>query len=490
MAAGVPQSFSPYRKWRVGFKVLFMSLVVLSVIVMANHLSRDYFKRIYLNERTKITLHPRTLKLLGSITNDVKVTLYYDKKEELYSTVAEVLGAYSRQNPKISVETVDYQRDPAGAQKLKEKYRLGAATDKNLVIFESAGTHRVVNGNSLAEYTLEPTRSEGETKYRRKPVTFRGEQMFTSYLLAVTSGKISKAYFLQGHGEHVVDSPEDTGYMKFAAALRQSVVDVANLNLLGTNPVPADCSVLIVGGPRAALSPIELEKIEKYLNEGGRLFALFNTSALGNNNTGKATGLEALLSRFGVLVTEVSVSDPDQSQFGSDVVVSAFSKHAMVNPLVGYGIVLDRPRPIINMGGRNQSSEGPRVEPVAFTGKNAFVIGDTNRTRRQFPLIAVMEQGAAATAQRGASRMVIAGDSFFLDNALIDAYANRDFAICAMDWLLDRTQLVEGLGARPVTEYRLIMTKTQYQQAQWILLGAMPGSVLLLGGLVWIRRRK
>src|SRR6185436_5932948 len=129
------------------------------------------------------------------------------------------------------------------------------------------------------------------------------------------------------------------------------------------------------------------------------------------------------------------------------------------------------------------------VDPVAFTSKNAFMIGDTNRTRFQFPLITVMEQSGAA-AQRGPNRMVIAGDSFFLDNAHIEAYANHDFAVCAMDWLLDRTQLVEGLGARPVTEYRLIMTKTQYQQAQWILLGAMPGGVLLLGGLVWIRRRK
>ena len=34
------------------------------------------------------------------------------------------------------------------------------------------------------------------------------------------------------------------------------------------------------------------------------------------------------------------------------------------------------------------------------------------------------------------------------------------------------------------------MTKTQLHQAQWVLLGALPGSVLLLGGLVWLRRRR
>jgi len=80
-------SFSPYRKWRIGFHVCLVSLLVLSVVVMVNYLSRDYFRRFYLSERTRIQLQPRTLKLLESLTNEVKVTLYYDKKDALYGTV-------------------------------------------------------------------------------------------------------------------------------------------------------------------------------------------------------------------------------------------------------------------------------------------------------------------------------------------------------------------------------------------------------------------
>jgi len=68
--------------------------------------------------------------------------------------------------------------------------------------------------------------------------------------------------------------------------------------------------------------------------------------------------------------------------------------------------------------------------------------------------------------------------------------ANRDFVGYAVNWLLDRTQLLEELGPRPITEYRLVMTKSQLQTAQWILLAGMPGAVLLFGGLVWLRRRK
>jgi cytochrome c-type biogenesis protein CcmH/NrfF len=34
------------------------------------------------------------------------------------------------------------------------------------------------------------------------------------------------------------------------------------------------------------------------------------------------------------------------------------------------------------------------------------------------------------------------------------------------------------------------MSKTQMQTVQWVLLGAMPGGVLLLGGMVWLGRRR
>jgi len=108
--------------------------------------------------------------------------------------------------------------------------------------------------------------------------------------------------------------------------------------------------------------------------------------------------------------------------------------------------------------------------------------GDPKQTPYQFPLIVAVEGGA--------TRAVVAGDSIFLDNAHIDLLANRDFAIAATDWLLDRTQLLESLSGYPVSEYKLVMTSSQFQKTQWILLGGMPGGVLLLGGLVWLRRRR
>src|SRR5512135_523616 len=89
-------SFSPYRKWGIGLHVALLALVVLSVVVMVNYISHDYFLRFHLSTRTRIELSPRTVGLLRSLTNQVKVTLYYDTEDEeaLFSTVSDLLAEY------------------------------------------------------------------------------------------------------------------------------------------------------------------------------------------------------------------------------------------------------------------------------------------------------------------------------------------------------------------------------------------------------------
>ena len=139
MANQPKTSFSPGHRWSIGLNVILVILAVLAVVVMVNYLSRDYFLRLQLGTQSKIQLSPRTLSLLHSITNPVKVILYYDKKEPLYTTVKDLLDQYSLVNPKISVQTVDYLRDPAAAQKTKTDYKLVSATEKNLVLFDCEG---------------------------------------------------------------------------------------------------------------------------------------------------------------------------------------------------------------------------------------------------------------------------------------------------------------------------------------------------------------
>jgi hypothetical protein len=483
-------SFSPYRKWSMGLRVALLVILVLAVVVMVNYISQAYFLRFYLGARGKSTLSPRTLSLLGSLTNQVKITVYYDQGDLLYSSVADLVNEYKQASPKISVQTVDYERDPISALQLKERHPwLATPAAKNLVIFECGEKTKAVEGNLLAKYVLEQVQEGGEDQLRRRPTAFLGELYFTAALLDVINPKPLKAYFLTDEGEHSFQSDDKAlGYSKFASLLEQNYIAPTNLSLLGTNSIPMDCNLLVIAGPAERLTDGELGKVEQYLNEGGRLLLLFNNFTTKTRDT----GLEPLLGKWGVHVSLGVVRDPENTTQRdlSDMKVKKFGQHPLINPLLEKQLHLILPRAV----GKYPASTAPgttKVDELAFSGPQSYPDGAPN-PQRAFPLMVAVEKAAlkGVITERGTTRMVVAGDSMFLGNYYIESAANRQFAGCVANWLLDRTQLLADIPPRPFAEYRNLMTQAQMKNTELVLLGGAPGGVLLLGTLVWLRRRR
>jgi ABC-2 type transport system permease protein len=487
MAAKSQPSFSPGRRWRIGFDVMVRTVLMLAVVVMANYLGAKFYGRFYLSSQTRVQLSSRTLSVLHSLTNRVTVTVYYDKTDDWYPSIIALLNEYRSANPNISVKTVDYLRDAGEAQKIKEQYKLSSAKDKDLVIFDCAGRTKIVNGNALSQVKLELVPNATEREFRRKPIAFNGEMMFTTMLLAVENPKPLKSYFLQGHGEPSITDSGETDYRKFADVLAESYITTEPLQLMGDASIPDDCNLLIIAGPKTAFSEAELQKIDQYLAQGGRLFMLFNYFSIKNS-----TGLEPILARWGVNVIPDTVVEPNNTTSGQDVLTYDFSSHPAVNPLVQMALQLILPRPVSHVDWKNPPANAPKVEEIAFSSPQSKLMGDPTAAPRSYPLMVAIEQKAAPgiANTRGTTRMIVVGDSFFLGNRQIESAANRDFAGYAANWLLDRTVLLEGLGPRPVTEFRLTMTQAQLKNVRWLLLGALPGGVLVFGCLVWLVRRK
>ena len=487
MAAKSQPSFSPGRRWKIGCDVVVRTALVLAVVVMLNYLGAKFYGRFYLSSQTQVRLSPRTLSVVHSITNRVTVTVYYDKTDDWYPTIIALLKEYRSANPNIAVKTVDYVRDAAEAQQVKAQYKLSSAKDKDLVIFDCGGHVKIVNGDALTQVKLEQVPSATEREFRRKPVAFNGEMAFTALLLAVENPAPLKAYFLQGHGEPSLADAGEMDYQKFGAVLAENYIATAPLQLLGDNSIPEDCNLLVIAGPRTALAETELQKIDQYLAQGGRLFVLFNYFSIKH-----PTGLEPILARWGVNVIPDVVADPKNTTSGQDVIVYNFSSHPAVNPLTQLALQLILPRPVSKVDWKNPPADAPKVDELAFSSPLSTLLGDPAAAPRAYPLIAAVEQKAApgVANTRGTTRIIVVGDSFFLGNRQIESGANRDFAGYAANWLLDRTVLLDGIGPRPVTEFRLTMTRVQLQQIRWLLLAALPGGILVFGWLIWLVRRK
>jgi SAM-dependent methyltransferase len=487
-------SFSRASRWQIGFDVALRTALVLAVVVMANYLGAKFFYRFYLSSQTDVKLSSRTLTVLHSLTNRVDVTLYYDRKADFYPTIKALLEEYQAANKNISVRTVDYVRDAGAAELVKEQYKqfFSAQSDKDLVIFDCGGRVKVFPGAALTQYkTLQVAAkdpSEKELQFERRPVAFNGELAFTSMLLALANPQPLKAYFLQGHGEpSLADFKHDTGYQKFAAVLQQNYINVTNLGWIGNAGVPLDCNLLIIAGPDTALLEPELQQLDQYLREGGRLLIL-----LGYTSQQHPTGLEPVLQTWGVnVLDDIAVDAEHTKSKGYDIVVDQFGRHPTVNSLSAQ-LQLYLPRPILKINRANPPANAPTVDELFATSAGGTLLGNRAEPPHNYPLACAIEQKPVAgiTTPRGNTRIIVVGDSIFLGNTLIESGGNRDFLAASINWLCDRSLLVEGIGPRPVKDFRLLITRHQQRQLGWLLLGALPGGVLVLGWLVWLVRRK
>jgi ABC-type uncharacterized transport system involved in gliding motility auxiliary subunit len=485
-------SFSRGRRWAIGFNVVVSVIMVLAVVVMVNYLSSRYFRRFHLSTNQRLALSPRTIGVLNTLTNQVDITFYYQKSNPLYGALVDLLKEYQGHTSKINVHFVDFIRDTANAEELKNKYNLGSAT--NVVIFASEGRlPMVIPDEALSEKELVPVASDDPNKlaFDRKMKAFLGEQRFTAALLAVTNPKPLKVYYLQGNGEHPLNDTHLSYANFFRILVEQNNLIPDTLVLSGTNGVPMDCNLLIAAGSVDPLPQSSLDQIDRYLNEGGRLLALFNFVG-----TNRETGLEKVLAKWGINVSKSVVVDSQfttQESPYSDVVVLNFSKHPAVNPLTGRSVILSRPRMISKIDLPAPASDTIKVNEIAFTSHKAHLVTDPAQKEEQAPLMVAVEQNPPKdilSNNRGSTRIIAAGDSFFLTNVRIGLGANSEFAGFAANWLLERDVLLEGVGPQPVTVHQLLLTTDQMQTVKWILLAAIPGGVLLLGGLVWFRRRK
>jgi hypothetical protein len=481
-------SFSSASRWQIGFDVTLRTVLVLAVVVMVNYLGGKFYHRFFLSSQTSVKLSSRTLTALHSVTNAVKVTLFFDTAgEEFYPDIVALLNEYRAVNKNISIRTVDYVQDPGEAEKVKAQYKLAGTDNKNLIIFDCNGRVKTVSGAAITQYTLEQVPNEKEREFRRKPVAFSGEKIFTAMLMALQNVQPLRAYFLQGHGEPSLTDNGNFGYLKFASALQQNSIIVTNLELPDAADIPMDCNLLVIAAPAAAFAESELQKIGQYLAQGGRLLLLFDYASLKH-----PTGLEPILQRWGINVLADIAQDPQNTITGQDIKVRSFGDHPVVSSLAEFSLQMVLPRPVEKINLPNPPANAPEVTQLALTGPGATLTGNRSDPPRSYSLIAASEQKPAPGVAnlRGNTRLIVAGDSIFLGNYYIEGGANRDFLNSAANWLLDRPQLIEGIGPRPITEYRLLMTKHQQQQLRWLLLGALPGGVLFFGWLVWLVRRQ
>jgi hypothetical protein len=484
------QSSSNGHRWLNWVNSLVAVATLLALVVMANYLAGGHFKRFQMDRDSAFKLSEQTLRVLDNLTNDVNATLFFEPhgaNEEIYGLASALLAEYQQACPRhLRVKTLDYDRKVGEAKEFLAKHSLSGLREKDFVLFESGGHTKLVYGKDLADYDFSDLIA-GRSKYVRRSA-FLGELYFTENIYDVSNPRPTKACFLYGHGENdPEENKANNGYSKLAAILKDEVnCDWQKLSLQGTNAVPPDCQLLIVAASarEGKMTPDELAKIAAYLKQGGRMLAVLTVRS----------GLESVLANWGVGVADSRVVDMDKNfnQGEGTFLTAKLVPHAITDPLASekMPLLMVFPRSVYELENRSKLPGAPEVTVLAATSSQGM-----NEARQSgvFPLLVAVEQGGIqgvnSPGGRG-TRLVVAGDSDFLDDQVIDFVGNHVFAQLALNWLLQRPQIMlNGLGPRPIKEYKLYMTHAQTQAIRWLFLAGLPGGVLFLGGLVWLRRR-
>lgn len=482
-------SFSPVRRLTIGVSVALSVIFAFAICAMVNYLAQHHAPRLYWGASNDYRLSSLTLGALQSLTNQVRITVFFDREHPVYPSVRAILREYAAASPRLTVEELDYTRNPSAAQEFRRRFPFTLGDDPDVVMFESGGHTKVVPARDLRDYD---TRAFLRGEPEARPVGFKGEQLFTSAINAVCEGRTRRVHFLEGHREHDFrsDAPQ-TGYRHLASVLEEDNIQVEGLSLHGMEDVPRDCELLVIAGARDPLPPGELRAIERYLRRGGRLMVLFHERA--------NTGLEGLLAEWGVSVEDTLVEDRPNSDNGV-MIVSRFGNHPVTRPLANSRLYLFLPRAVEPRAVANIHGAPAKIDPLLRSGTNGVAVttfvGSSYRyspddRRGEIPLAVAVERGAlpGVAASLGTTRIVVVGESDFLANKLIQLSAgNRHFATSAINWLLDRSHLLGGIQPVPIRTYQVSLTPFEERMLRGLLLGVFPGAALALGFFVWWRR--
>ena len=490
-------SFVSSRRYRVALTVLVAVVSLLVIMALVNHLAAAHFRwRRDLSTLRGFELSPLTHQVLSGLTNEVKVTVLFQRGADLYGHIDSLLREYTELQPRLRVRMGDYVSDPSTAILVRAGYKL-AQDEANVVLFDNGSRVVRVAEAELSTYdaNLNDLVTGKQREIRRSG--FKGELLFTSALFNLSNTNLLRAAFVIGHDEHRPDNEDQLiGYRTFANLLASKSVSVSTQRLDGTNEIPVGCQLVVIAGPSQPFLPGEVERVERFLAGGGRVLLTLNSSIP------VRTGLETLLQSWGISTPLTYVIDPEHTWGVVSVLATNFAGHPITIPLARNEsrLFFQRPRVVGTLPAERLPADSPKAQVLVTTGPAGMTQSDLRTGLPAFhpgvdavgeiPLAAAAEKGGVAgvAAGHGTGRLVVVGDSMVFGNWAFTSPGNVDFAELTLAWLLDRTQLL-AIGPKPIREYRLYLTPAQSRTMKWTLLGVLPGSVLSMGFFVWFRRR-
>lgn len=470
--------------------ILIVVISIVTAIVILSYRPRFQFK-LDVTESQINTLSSQTKKIIENIaTQNKKIEIIgFFRSETSQSQFKNLIDSYVLSGFPASIEYLDIQEEPVRA--MAEN-----VTSANTVIFRYQGIE--------------------------SRVSIFNEEKITNAIIKVIKGKAKKVYFLTGHGESRLDSDENSGFSFVDRMLKNDNYETANLSLSTEIGIPNDADLIVLAGSKYDINEFELNRLEKYLKDGGDLFLAIDAVI-------DVPNILSLAKKFGIEINEdlvlLSPDDTRAKHYGQNnafitdfdgfhLITKDFAQQNQVDLILPFtrslSVVEDNELKMKTQLIAKSSSEMIKINNV----KNKDDLGDIVESRvdtsGSYSIMAVatgnentneivkIEQKTIDKSpdvnidqlvKRNETRFVVVGTSSFLKNQIIQSsVVSQDLFMNTINYL---TQDEEFISIRPKeTEFSTISVSTKQSQIVLLLICLLyPLSFLALGSILWLRRR-
>lgn len=461
--------------------VVFLAVVVLANVVLSMLLEK--LPSIDLTENGIYQLTEDSVQVMERVDRPVEMIVCYGE-EELKSTeygrqTYEILKGYDRLNSQITLRFADLLREP----ELSAQYADYGVTNGNIVI-RSQNRVKVVSLNDCIETEVD----YANYTYLYKS---RAEQVLTSAILYVTDDSVVTASILTGHAE--------AGCRDMVNYLRENNYMVLEQNI-STEEIDSQAQMVLLLAPTTDYSTQELEKLDRFLDNGG----MFGRTLIyvASHEQPTLPGLESFLAEWGIgvgsgLVVETestNVYDQHGFMFGvryEDAAVPYLEQMKDASmPFLGYYC---RPLSVLWEEKDNRSASY-----LLGTGESCtlYPLGETYFNPEE------QEKGAYGIAVLGdrlkyegttAHRSYVAAfgsAAMFSSSQIVSSnFGNKDFTVSLLNTLAGKRNGI-SIPSVGFTYEKLQFARADYTTVSALLGTVLPVMVFLTGVVVWLRRRR
>lgn len=494
-----PETPRKINRVQIGLSVFTQVAALAIIVVLLNYLGFRYFKREDFSRSQKYSLSSQTKQVLRGLKKPLKMHLFFGDEMPIYGDVSSLLKEYqyASKKKKVEIEFIDQYKDFSRARDLQAKYKFGEK--ENLVILDYEGRTKFVSASDMADW------DESGAMFGQAPrlKAFRGEEALTSAIIALLDENPTTVHVLTGHNE-----PDPTGpaLATFKQFVERQNLKLESLNLSDLEQLPSTLRVLYVMGPKYDLSERELMMLEAFWKRNGRILIALDPGAYTPRLTAflQSQGIKPMENR---VLRTVAIGPVTSRVTGivRDVSGEFLEGSPITKRLGGVNTLFLGGTQSLEIPDSKNSVDKPRVQALikaaeGFWGETEFNVDITGGGGVYFDpkkdhnaplhLAASVEQGGIGDdrVQVESSRMVVVGNADLINSDAITA-ANLDFALSAMNWLLDREQLI-GVAPKVAKSFTLSLTEAQLSRIALLTMGAIPLAAVILGLGAWLQRRR